>query len=168
MNNTARTSVIGLLFIALLGVLTLRLWTMQVTDATAYEDRAARNQVRVVYTPAPRGDIFDVNGVKLAGTRSALAAVVDLALVENDEIEMLSRNLAAFLDESTDDIRSALEDAKSPQVTVAPDLTEYEATFVVEHREMFPGVNIVPQPVRVYPQGEIGRASCRERVLRLV
>jgi cell division protein FtsI/penicillin-binding protein 2 len=93
--------------------------------------------------------------VKLAGTRSALAAVVDLALVENDEIEMLSRNLAAFLDESTDDIRSALEDAKSPQVTVAPDLTEYEATFVVEHREMFPGVNIVPQPVRVYPQGEI-------------
>jgi len=155
MNNTARASIIGFVFLALLGVLTLRLWSMQVTDAQAYEDRAERNQVRIVYTPAPRGDIYDVNGVKLAGTRSALAAVVDLALVEDDDIEMLSRNLAAFLDEDTAGIRDSLENARAPQVTVASDLTEYEATFVVEHREMFPGLNIVPQPVRVYPEGEI-------------
>lgn len=155
MNPTARASIIGFVFLALLGVLTLRLWSMQVTDAEAYEDRAERNQVRVVYTPAPRGDIFDINGVKLAGTRSALAAVVDLALVESDDIETLSRNLAAFLDSDTTEIEASLTEARAPQVTVASDLTEYEATFIVEHREMFPGVNIIPQPVRVYPEGEI-------------
>jgi cell division protein FtsI/penicillin-binding protein 2 len=155
MNPTARASIIGLIFLALLGVLTLRLWSMQVTDAQAYEDRAERNQVRIVYTPAPRGDIFDINGVKLAGTRSALAAVVDLALVESEDIETLSRNLAAFLDSNATAISDSLTEANAPQVTVAVDLTEYEATFIVEHREMFPGVNIIPQPVRVYPQGEI-------------
>lgn len=156
MTSGVRTSVLGLVFAVLLGVLILRLWTMQVTDAEAYETRALHNQVRIVYTPAPRGDIFDANMVKLAGTRSALAAVVDLALVERGELETLSRNLAAFLDEESAVILDDLVTAKGPQVTVATDLTEYQATFLAEHRETFPGVNIVPQPVRVYPQGEVG------------
>ncbi len=156
MNSGARIGVIGLVFVALLGVLTLRLWTMQVTEVQAYEDRADRNQVRVVFSPAPRGDIYDSNGVKLAGTRSALAAVVDLALVEGSELEMLARNLAAFLDVPTSELLDDLENPSAgAQVTVATDLTEYEATFLAEHRETFPGVNIVPQPVRVYPEGNL-------------
>jgi cell division protein FtsI/penicillin-binding protein 2 len=155
-NSGARIGVIGLVFLALLGVLTLRLWTMQVTEVQAYEDRADRNQVRVVFTPAPRGDIYDSNGVKLAGTRSALAAVVDLALVETSELETLARNLAAFLDVPTSELLDHLENPSAgAQVTVATDLTEYEATFLAEHRETFPGVNIVPQPVRVYPEGDL-------------
>ncbi len=155
MNSTARIAVIGLVFAALLGALTLRLWSMQVTGAEAYEARAELNQVRVVTTPAPRGDIFDANMVKLAGTRSALAAVVDFALVGDDEV-MLARNLAVFLDVETSSILEQFDDPKRPsQVTVAIDLTDYQATFIVEHREMFPGVNIIPQPVRIYPEGEI-------------
>lgn len=155
-NSAARIGVIGLVFAALLGVLMLRLWTMQVTEVQAYEDRADRNQVRIVFTPAPRGDIFDANGVKLAGTRSALAAIVDLALVDDDEVETLARNLAAFLDEPTADLLDKLENPSAgAQVTVARDLSPYEATFLAEHRETFPGVNIVPQPVRVYPQGDL-------------
>ena len=156
MNSGARIGVIGLVFVALLGVLTLRLWTMQVTEVQAYEDRADQNQVRVVFTPAPRGDIYDSNGVKLAGTRSALAAVVDLALVGGSELETLARNLAAFLDVPTSDLLDHFENPSAgAQVTVATDLTEYEATFLAEHRETFPGVNIVPQPVRVYPEGDL-------------
>lgn len=156
MTSAARTSILALIFALLLGVLLLRLWTMQVTDAEAYETRALRNQVRVVYTPAPRGDIYDVNMVKLAGTRSALAAVVDLALVERRDLEMLARNLAAFLDQEASVILDDLKNANGPQVTVASDLTSYQATFLSEHRETFPGVNIIPQPVRVYPQKEVG------------
>lgn len=156
MNTTLRVSVLGLVFAGLLAVLLLRLWAMQVTQAEAYEDRALRNQVRVVYTPAPRGDIFDAKGVKLAGTESALAAVVDLALVESTDIEPLARNLAAFLDEDTSVVLDQLENPPPDrQVAVASGLTDYEATFLVEHRERFPGVNIIPQPVRVYPEGEV-------------
>jgi cell division protein FtsI/penicillin-binding protein 2 len=156
MNGTARIAVIGLIFATLLGALTLRLWSMQVTGAEAYEARAELNQVRVVSTPAPRGDIFDINMVKLAGTRSALAAVVDFALVDEDEEEMLARNLSAFLNVETSSILEQFDQSKRPpQVTVATDLTEYQATFIAEHRETFPGVNIIPQPVRIYPEGEV-------------
>jgi cell division protein FtsI/penicillin-binding protein 2 len=156
MNPTLRLGVIGVLFFALLGLLTLRLWTMQITEVHAYEERAQSNQVRVVPTPAPRGDVFDRNGVKLAGTRSALAAVVDLALVESVDRERLAQNLAAFLDTSAAQIVDDMANkAQGDLLTVAEDLTDGQATFLVEHREEFPGVSIIPQPVRTYPEGEV-------------
>ena len=155
MNASLRIGIIGALFVVLLGLLTLRLWTMQVTEVQAYEERAASNQIRVVTTPAPRGDVFDRNGVKLAGTRSALSAVIDLALVDEDERDVLAQNLAAFLDRPASEIMDAMEnDAQGALLTVAEDLTDDQATFLVEHREQFPGVNIIPQPVRTYPEGE--------------
>ncbi len=157
MTNPVRVGVLGLVIVAMFGVLGLRLWTMQVTDAQAYEVRAESNQVRVVLTPAPRGDIFDANGVKLAGTRSALAAVVDLALVGDDEQEILAQNLAAFLDQPASEIAAMLADSnRGLQITVAEDLSDAQATFLLENRERFPGVNIIPQPIRTYPEGELG------------
>ena len=156
MNNSMRLGVIGIVFFALLGVLTLRLWTMQVGAVEAYEERALSNQSRVVSTPAPRGDIYDRNGVKLAGTRSALAVVVDLLLVESAEEKELAQNLAAFLDTPATEILDRFEnDSQGGLVTVAEDVSDEQVTFIVEHREQFPGVNVVPQPVRTYPVGEV-------------
>jgi cell division protein FtsI/penicillin-binding protein 2 len=155
MNTSLRLGVVGALFFALLALLTLRLWTMQVTEADAYEEQALNQQVRVVYTPAPRGDIYDRNGVKLAGTRSALTARVDLALVDREDREPLAQSLAAFLDTSASQILDDMENkAQGGLLTVAQDLTDEQATFLVEHREEFPGVSIIPQPIRTYPEGE--------------
>ncbi|MGI9584521.1 MAG: penicillin-binding transpeptidase domain-containing protein [Acidimicrobiia bacterium] len=157
MNTSMRIGIIGVVFVALLALLSLRLWTMQITEVQAYEERALSNQVRVVSTPAPRGDIFDRNGVILAGTRSALAAVVDLALVDSDGRDPLVQNLAAFLDRPASEIVDQMEnDAQGAQLTIATDLTDEQATFIMEHKEEFPGVNIIPQPVRTYPLGEVG------------
>ena len=157
MTSPLRVGILGLVMIGLFSVLGIRLWTMQVTEAQAYDVRAEDNQVRVVFTPAPRGDIWDSKGVKLAGTRSALAAVIDLALIEEDERAELSQNLAAFLDEPASDIEELLSATnRGSQITVATDITNAQATFLLEHREMFPGINVIPQPVRTYPGGEVG------------
>ena len=157
MTNPVRLGVLGLVIIVFFAILGLRLWTMQVTEAQAYEDRALSNQVRIVTTPAPRGDIFDANGVKLAGTRSALAAIVDLALVDKDDRESLSQNLAAFLDKPASEVAELFEASNQGlQITVAEDLSDAQATFLLEHRESFPGVNVVPQPIRTYPNAELG------------
>jgi cell division protein FtsI/penicillin-binding protein 2 len=156
MNTSMRIGIIGVVFVALLALLSLRLWTMQITEVQAYEEKALSNQVRVVSTPAPRGDIFDRNGVILAGTRSALAAVVDLALVDEGSGDLLVQNLAAFLDRPASEILNEMEnDAQGARLTIATDLTDQQATFIMEHKEEFPGVNIIPQPVRTYPLGEV-------------
>ena len=156
MTNAMRVGVVGAVFAALLGVLGVRLWTMQVTEVFGYEARAEQQQVRVVTTPAPRGDIYDTNGVKLAGTRSALAVVVDLALVDSEQAQDLAETLAAFLDEPTSDIMEQLSsENRGAQITVAEDVTDEQATFILEHREDFPGATVIPQPIRTYPLGDL-------------
>lgn len=156
MTNPSRLGVVGVFFAVLLSVLGLRLWSMQVTNANAYEERAANQQVKVVNTPAPRGDIISADGVKLAGTRSALAIVVDLALIDEDDIPALAENLAAFLDESASDIVEQLSGSnRGAQVRIATDISSSQATFILEHRDDFPGVAVIPQPVRTYPLGDL-------------
>lgn len=156
MTSMARVGVVGVLFAVLLVVLGLRLWSMQVIGVHAYVDQAEQQQVRIVTTPAPRGDIFDINEVKLAGTRSALAAVVDLALIDEDGVQRLAENLAAFLDEPASDIVEQLSGTnRGVQVTVASDLTDIQAIFLLEHKEDFPGVAVIPQPIRTYPLGDL-------------
>ena len=155
MKATWRIAFVGLALIAMLAVLGLRLWVVQVTAAVKYQEQAAQNQIRLVPTPAPRGDIYDRNGALLAGTRPSLAAVVDLALVTDEETEELIPRLAALFDLPASAIAERFESAASgAQITLAEGLTQEEALLVMERREDFPGVAVIPQPVRFYPLGD--------------
>lgn len=155
-NATWRIVVVGGVLAAMLGVLGLRLWVLQVTGVEEYQARAESNQIRLVNTPAPRGDVFDRNGVLLAGTRPSLAIVVDMALVTEETVEVLASNLAAFLDEPEEDLLETFERANSgAQLILARDLSEERALLLLEHREDFPGVAVIPQPVREYPGGDL-------------
>ena len=156
MIGTWRLAAVGLVMAVMLGALGLRLWAIQVTETEDYNAEAERNLVRVVPTPAPRGDIYDRNGELLAGTKASLAVVVDMALVEDDFAEDLAQRLAAFLDEPASEILERFESANSgAQLILAMDLTEQQALTLVEHREDFPGVAVIPQPVRDYPNAEL-------------
>ena len=156
MSGTWRVVTVGVILAAMLALLGLRLWAVQVTGAEEYQARAEFNQVRVVNTPAPRGDVFDRNGVLLAGTRPSLAVVVDMALVTDETIDLLSRNLAAFLDEPASSLLETFANANSgAQLILAMDLSEERALLLLERREDFPGVAVIPQPVREYPGGDL-------------
>ncbi len=154
--STWRLAGVGLVLAVMLGVLGLRLWTIQVTETDTYTAVAAQNLIRVVPTPAPRGDIFDRNGKLLAGTEASLAVVVDMGLVEDEFVEDLAQRLSAFLDQPAGDILERFDKANSgAQIILAEDLTEQQALTLLEHREDFPGVAVIPQPVREYPGGEL-------------
>ncbi len=156
MTGSWRLATVGIVLALMLGVLGLRLWTIQVTETDTYTAVAEQNLIRVVPTPAPRGDIFDRNGELLAGTRASLAAVVDMGLVEDDFAEALAQRLSAFLDQPASEILERFENANSgAQIILAKDLTEQQALTLLEHREDFPGVAVIPQPVREYPGGEL-------------
>jgi cell division protein FtsI/penicillin-binding protein 2 len=155
-NASWRIVVVGGVLAAMLGVLGLRLWTLQITGVEEYQGRAESNQIRLVNTPAPRGDVFDRNGILLAGTRPSLAVVVDMALVTDETVGQLASNLAAFLDEPEEHLLETFEGANSgAQLILARDLSEERALLLLEHREDFPGVAVIPQPVREYPGGDL-------------
>ncbi len=70
-----RIALFGSIALVLLGILTLRLWFLQVIGASDSQAQASANTVRTINIPAPRGEIRDRNGKKLAQSELALDLV---------------------------------------------------------------------------------------------
>ena len=77
-----RLVAVGVVFAALFTVLVLRLWYLQVSTLASALETAEQQQIRVVNSEAPRGDIYDRSGtVLIAGTVATRQLVVDRKLV---------------------------------------------------------------------------------------
>jgi penicillin-binding protein 2 len=152
-----RIGALGVAFLVLFGLLTLRLWQIQVTEAAEAVEAAERNQIDFATTPAPRGEIRDRNGALLAGTKPVLSAVIDGQLVDEDAEDELIARLAAFSLLDPVQVELAIDTARlrGDRVVLVDELTPGQAVFLVEHAEDFPGVSVEPQPVRIYPLGNL-------------
>ena len=74
-----RISAVGGVALLLLGILLLRLWSLQVIQGPRYEGLASRQTSRLVDLPAPRAPIVDAQGRLLAGTDGRLSLTADAA-----------------------------------------------------------------------------------------
>jgi penicillin-binding protein 2 len=152
-----RLGAVGFVFLAMFGILTLQLWRVQVVPAEDYVAQAEALQVKTVFTPAPRGQIVDKAGRPLAGTRPALAAVVDGSLVPESTVPDLVALLAAFTGLPTGDVAHVVDDAiaRNDRRVIKADLNEVDAIYLAEHGEEFAGVSVIPVPQRTYPYGSV-------------
>jgi penicillin-binding protein 2 len=151
----SRFATLGLVVVAVLGLLLLRLWTMQVLHGSEFASLAEQNRVREVTTVAPRGRILDRNGRELVTNRATMAVVVQASARDNKE--MLGR-LSSLLNMPVSDIEarvsSVKEAALAPRV-VAIDVPFAAVAYISEHSREFPGVEVQTRAVRVYPQGAL-------------
>jgi len=164
-----RLGAVGFVFAAMFVALTLVLWNVQVVATEQYVKEAELSQVKPVATPAPRGQIVDRAGHQLAGTTTALAVVVDGALVPEDAVKELVSRLAAFTGLPADEVSAVVADARDrgDRRELHVELNQRDAVYLAEHSEDFVGVSVLPVPQRVYPYenvasgiiGYIGRPS---------
>ena len=148
-----RLSVVGTVFLLLFGVLLLRLWDFQLVSAQEYREQVDLNLVRFVQTPAPRGEILDTHGELIAGNRPALAAVVQGALLPSAaDDDLLVQRLSTFSGIEMSEVSEILETARNrgDQITIVDELSSSQAVYLVERDELFPGISVVPHPIRVY------------------
>lgn len=157
MKSAWRLGAVGFLFLTMFGILTLQLWRVQVVPAEDFAAQAEALQVRTVYTPAPRGQIVDRVGRQLAGTRPALAAVVDGSLVTEAAVDELVPLLAAFTGLPAGEVEEIVTDARDrgDRRVIMADLPDDAAVYLAEHREEFVGVSVIPVPQRTYPYGNL-------------
>ncbi|MDR2863794.1 MAG: hypothetical protein LBV54_08015 [Puniceicoccales bacterium] len=80
----------GFVFILFL-ILVLRLATLQLLDEEGYKQSANTQSRRLVIIPAPRGNIYDRAGHLLVGNRPAHNVVADVAALQNEMNEELTR-----------------------------------------------------------------------------
>ncbi len=146
------TSVVVVLFI-LLGILTARLVYLQLIRGEYYSELAARNRIRSVAIPAPRGVVTDRFGLVLADNEPAFT----VSLIHS-EFDTVNRELLAdllSLPEGEMEERFAAAERSPYRAIVVKDDLELEAVIpVADNMYRLPGVILSVTPRRRYRMGE--------------
>ncbi|MBT8202804.1 MAG: penicillin-binding protein 2 [Acidimicrobiia bacterium] len=156
MINPWRLAALGLGFLALFVMLTVRLWFLQVAAVEENVEKASANQIQIVYQQPARGEIRDINGTVLAGSRPSQTLQLDRAAVTLEQEEELVQKLSVLLSVEQSEIRNLINSARSGTVvTLARDISDEVAFEIQEFKEDYPGVDVALIPVRTYPFGTL-------------
>jgi penicillin-binding protein 2 len=141
--------------VCLFGTLAGRLWYLQgVESGTPIASQLASEGEETFYIPAPRGDIFDRDGVLLAGNRIEQVVTVDPG--SEDAHPGIVDELSALLGEPVAKVRAAINnDQYSPYqpVPVAVGVSPAVVLAIDEDQSLLPGVTVQAEPLRYYPYG---------------
>lgn len=159
--------------VAILIILVLRTWQLQFIQGASFRADADENRFQTLPLAAPRGKIYDRNGVPLALNDAAFLVTITPALLPEDVDEVLQiyNRLSALVDvpatraiadasgrldeRSIDElVREGEGIAPFRAVVIASDVEEQVARVILESRQSLPGVAIEVRSVRRYPSGE--------------
>ncbi|MDR3686087.1 MAG: penicillin-binding protein 2 [Coriobacteriia bacterium] len=159
-----RYAVLGIVVVAVLGLLLAKLWTMQVLNGAQYADAAVQNRVRPVTTSAARGRIMDRNGQLLVSNRATMAVYVDpsaqhvvIASKTTTNTPLINR-LSTVLGMPAADVQKRMFDPKQEALAsrmVALDVPQPAVAYISEHPDLFAGVEVRAEATRQYPQGTL-------------
>jgi penicillin-binding protein 2 len=144
----ALSIVTGLGFTVLLG----QLWYLQALEGGRLQEMSDKNRIRIRPVAAPRGILFDRNGLPLVDNRPAFT--LSFIPREMEDRDTVLARLSVLLSIPLVELRASLErvppDSFRP-VRVRRGLSLEEVTRVEERKAELPGVIIEVEPQRVYP-----------------
>jgi penicillin-binding protein 2 len=155
-----RIAVLGAIALALIGVLVVRLWFLQVIGNQAYAQRAEDNRVRTVADEAPRGLITDRTGrVVLAQNRPSRNVVAYPQELRDERRLQIMRRLAPILGVGPAVLMRRMaegeEAAPYQPVVLAENIARGVEWTLAERIREFPGVEIDDAFVRDYPEDDL-------------
>ena len=172
-----RGLLVGGLQLGFCGLLAWRMHHLQVENAESFRLIADENRINVRLIPNQRGEIYDRNGVKLAGNEASYSVTM-VAEDAGDDVDVILELLSELINLSAEDIeRSKFELERSPKflpVTIADRLEREDINKISENAHLLPGINRTIAFSRTYPLGEIfahvvgyvGPVSSRDLELR--
>ncbi len=151
---------------ALLAVLGVRLYDVQVTEHASYVALANQDRIREIIEPAVRGDIVSDTGLPLVSQTSSLVVAVNMAQVgqESDggaaELARLAKLLGITDKVMQERVRLCTVGVPQPcwqgspyqPIPVAEHVPDQLALQVLESKNEYPGVTADVQPQVSYPE----------------
>ncbi|MGH2717330.1 MAG: penicillin-binding protein 2, partial [Actinomycetota bacterium] len=171
-----RVAVIGIVFLALVAALVLRLWFLQVLSAGTASAQAVANIARPVPDPALRGSILDRNGQPLANNVASEVITVDRskfetpaptpsnknAMAVTPDGEIILGRLASVLGMPISQLVANLNNVNADPfapVPIATNVSQDAVVYIKEHQvadhDLFPNVYAQEEPIRSYPNGTL-------------
>jgi len=142
---------------ALVVVLLVGFWKLQVVQSEHYSDLAEKNGIRPIAIIAPRGAMLDREGRVLVDSYPSFSI-----LLLRDNPKLLEKSLPQIEDGlgiSKEDLQQQLDAAKlEPKflpVVVKPAASEADIAFVESHRADLPVLDLMMVQRRRYPLGEM-------------
>ena len=140
------------IMLLLMMIYMVRLWHLQVLQGESYRFQSENNRIRIEEIAAPRGIIFDRNGVPIVENRPAY----NLVIIREDisDLEGTIRELARLCDRDPDEFFSIIEANKAAPkfvpLRLASDLDRDYLARIEAQRIRLPGVVIQLEPKREY------------------
>jgi penicillin-binding protein 2 len=136
-------------------LLELRLVIVQGAQHETFAHLAHRNHVNLLPIPAPRGDIYDRNHHLLAYDAPIFSLVYTRGFAPISQL--LVRELASRLGMSASSLTNVLHGVHDAQlqVFIANRISAQALAFVSEHQHQLPGIQVIPDSIRVYPMGDV-------------
>src|SRR3990167_4033172 len=143
--------------VSLIGVLIARLYFLQVIQYDYHSTLSENNRVHVQPIPPSRGLIYDRNGVIIADNRPSFSLTMTRERSGKDWLQLLDV-IVEVLVLSPDDRRifeKRMKQGRRPfePVPILFELTEEQIARIAVNQFRLPGVEVVAQLVRHYPQG---------------
>ncbi len=136
-------------------VLIMRLWQLQILQGSKYRDLSEANRLRIMTIPAPRGILYDRNGIPLVRNSPYFFASIVPGEFDKKKVELLSK----LLDMPAKDIFEKIEKTEVAPFTpirLKQGLSFQEVAYIESRRSDFPGLIIEVEASREYVYGSIG------------
>jgi penicillin-binding protein 2 len=146
----SRLSVVQGVVAALIGILLLQFWNLQVLRARHFQELAENNRSRVLRVAAPRGPLLDREGRLLVGNRPSFNVV--LTPEQTQDLDQVVSGVAHTLGVGEAPLRERL----ARRVPLRPVVLRADATIAevaaLEARQLeLPEVRVEVVPLRYYP-----------------
>ncbi len=146
---------VSILLISLVfAILLFRLFHLQVFEGERYRRLAEENRFRIIKIPAPRGIIYDRNGIPLVGNIPNFSVSIMPENVKALDTHSLAKLLNMELPELEEKL---LRKDRSPFVPISlrQDLEFSEVSRIEARKSEFPGLFIESEIGREYPFGKV-------------
>lgn len=153
-NSKNKILIISYVIIGLFALFVIRLWQLQVLQGEYYRKISTENMLRIIKIPAPRGIIYDRNGIPLVKNSPYFCASLMPEHLEKVDI----RSLAGILSLNSSDIYAQINKKRlSPfePIRLKEGLTFNEIAVVEARRSDFPGLIVDIDMSREYPYGDM-------------
>ena len=134
------------------GILTTRLWFLQINKGHYYRKISENNLIRKIDIPAPRGLFFDRRGSIILDNHPFFDLTYTPQYVRNKEliVQSLSAILSIPINNLERKLRAQAGQASFFPIILKRNLSKYEVSLVEENKIFLPGIDISVVPRRKY------------------
>jgi penicillin-binding protein 2 len=154
-NLRARLRFVQVLVVLMLGLLSIRLYVLQVVRGERYAEIAENQRRRRLPIPAPRGVILDREGRVLVDSRPIYNVILSREDVKGKDLTALIEPLSEGLTVDKDFLREYFELVKTmpafESILVKQGATAGDLAWVEAHNLEYPELRVEQQPQRRYP-----------------